>query len=241
MAIISRRHRYLFLMAPRTGCTAIGERVLIAELDGEYLPPDDVVAPDGTAIAPKKHSTLAHLHRAGLLEPADLNSLFVFTTVRNPFDSLVSQYVKMRTSYAPLLDDPDSFVQRDPGYRAAMVNAADMSFAQWVRAQYVGRHVHQLRQRSTWHAPIPWLARGWAGPRHMYGGFLEGAHQVMRFERLQRDFDLALAHLGLPPHEIPPWNVTEAKTNYRDYYDDDARALVAHVFAPDLQRFGYSF
>jgi hypothetical protein len=75
----------------------------------------------------------------------------------------------------------------------------------------------------------------------MYEGFLEGADQVLRFERLQRDFDLALAHLGLPPHEIPPWNITDARGEYREFYDDATRALVAHVFAPDLQRFHYSF
>jgi hypothetical protein len=75
----------------------------------------------------------------------------------------------------------------------------------------------------------------------MYAGFMEGADQVLRFERLQHDFDLALAHLGLPPHEIPPWNITQAKGEYREFYDDATRALVAHVFAPDLQRFDYSF
>ena len=241
MAIYSRRHRYLFLMAPRTGCTAIGERVLIPELEGEYLPAEDVLAADGTVIAAKKHSTLADLRRANVLTEAELASLFVFTTVRNPFDSLVSQYVKMRTSYAPLLDDPDSFVQRDPTYRNLMQEAARMTFPEWVRARYVGRHLRQLGRRPTWRAPVAWLRYGWAGPRHLTAGFLDGAHNVMRFERLQRDFDIALAHLGLPPHEIPPWNVTEAKTNYREYYDDSSRKLVAHVFAPDLQRFGYSF
>jgi len=228
-------------MAPRTGCTAIGERVLIPELDGEYLPADDILAPDGSVAAAKKHSTLAELRRAGLLNAAESSSLFVFTTVRNPFDSLVSQYVKMRTSYAPLLDDPDSFVQRDPSYRTQMVRASEMTFPEWVHERYVGRHLYQLKRRPTWRAPMPWLLRGWVGPRHMYAGFLEGADQVMRFERLQGDFDLALAHLGLPPHEIPPWNVTEAKGDYRELYDDATRALVAHVFAPDLQRFGYSF
>jgi len=75
----------------------------------------------------------------------------------------------------------------------------------------------------------------------MNEAFLRGAHVVMRFEHLQGDFDDVLARLGLPPHPIPTWNVTEAKGDYREYYDDATRALVSHVFAPDLTRFGYSF
>ena len=67
MAIISRRHGYLFLMAPRTGCTAIGERVLIPHFDGEYLPAEDVLADDGSIVAAKKHSTLEDLRRARLV------------------------------------------------------------------------------------------------------------------------------------------------------------------------------
>lgn len=241
MAIISRERGYLFLMAPRTGCTAIGERVLIQSLGGAYLPADDILDGGGTVVAAKKHSTLDDLRRAGLVTDAEARSLLVFTTVRNPFDSLVSQYVKMRTSYAPLLHDPGSFVQRDPVYRASMQQAQHLTFADWVAARYVSRHPRQLARRPTWHAPARWLRRGWAGPRHMYAGFLRGADHVMRFEHLQHDFDEVLARLGLPAHEIPPWNITEAKGDYRSYYDDRTRAIVAHVFAPDLRRFGYDF
>lgn len=241
MAIISRERGYLFLMAPRTGCTAIGERVLIAELDGAYFPNADVLDARGLVVAAKKHSTLADLRRATLLTDAEAQSLVVFTAVRNPFDSLVSQYVKMRTSYADLLHDPTSFVQRDPVYRESMQQAQQMGFGEWVAARYVRRGPKQIARRSTWRSPGAWLRRGWVGPRHMYDGFLHGAHHVMRFERLQQDFDAVLALLGLPSHPIPTWNVTEAKGSYRDYYDNATRELVAHVFAPDLRRFGYAF
>ena len=120
-----------------------------------------------------------------------------FTAVRNPFDSLVSQYVKMRTSYAPLLDDPKSFVHRDAVYRTSMQQAAHMTFPEWVAARYVGRHVRQLGRPPTWRAPATWSRRGWAGPRHMNAGFLRGAHHVMRFEQLQQGFDEVCDRLGL--------------------------------------------
>ncbi len=229
-------------MAPRTGCTAIGERVLIPALDGEYVPTADVVRPDGTVATHKKHSTLAELVAGGFVTPDEARTLTVFTAIRNPFDSLVSQYVKMRVKYAPLLDDPESFVHRDPAYLASMKQAASMSFQEWCAARYVvGRDPRRVRASAAWRSPVVWLARGWAGPRHMYAGFLRGARHVMRFESLQSDFDGVLRHLGLEPRPIPTWNITEEKGDYRSYYDDETRTLIAHVFAPDVRRFGYTF
>ena len=241
MAILSRARGYLFLMAPRTGCTAIGERVLIPMLDGAYLPADDVVGPDGGTVLPKKHTTLQQLLQAGALTAAERRGLLTFTTVRNPFDSLVSQYVKMRSKYVPLLDDPDSFVHRTPQYLESMRRAADMDFEDWVRARYVGRSWRQVTRRSTVRSPLRWLLSGWAGPRHMYGEFIRDADVVMRYEQLQDDFDAVLARLGVQPIAIPTWNVTEEKGDYRSYYTPSARRLVEHVFRPDLDRFGYDF
>ena len=241
MAIVSRRHGYLFLLAPRTGCTAIGEHVLIPRLDGEYLPPADVLDDAGRTAIPKKHTTLPQLMAAGLLGPDERSGLLTFTTVRNPFDSLVSEYVKMRSKYAPLLEDRDSFVHRIPDYRQWMERAATMSFDEWVRARFVGRSWRQVVRRSTARAPLRWLWSGWAGPRHMYGDFISGADVVMQYERLQEDFDAVVVRLGLEPMEIPTWNVTEEKGDYREYYTPATRRLVEHVFRPDLDRFGYRF
>jgi hypothetical protein len=241
VAIVSYERGYLFVMAPRTGCTAIGERLLIAELDGEYLPHDDVLGPDGAIAVPKKHTTVRQLERAGILTREARARLLTFTAVRNPFDSLVSQYVKMRSKYVPLLDDPDSFVHRTPEYLESMQRAAEMTFEEWVRARYVGRSLHQVTRRSTARSPLRWLLAGWAGPRHMYGEFIRDADVVMRYERLQEDFDAVLGRLGIEPMTIPTWNVTEDKGDYRAYYTPAARRLVEHVFRPDLDRFGYTF
>lgn len=233
MPVISRRRGYLFLMAPRTACTAIGEAVLIPRLDGEYLPATDVLDDAGKLVVRHKHGSLADLVHHGLLGGEEAESLFKFTTVRNPFDSLVTLYVTMRTRYRDELDDPGSFVRRRPGMPGRIRMAEEHPFDEWVERKF---HVGGPRgavRRALSLAPRP---------RHMYEAYIDGADFVMRFERLQEDFNEVLRRLGVPgPIEIPKWNVTEGKDHYRAYYTPRAQRIVEKAFAPDLERFDYAF
>jgi len=89
-----------------------------------------------------------------------------------------------------------------------------------------------------------------------------------RFERLQADFNAVAQRLKLPSSTLPHRNKSKrqkftsclnphellrhvrnlfqsSKPNrarsYQDYYDDDSKDLVAQLYAPDLERFGYRF
>lgn len=222
MAVLSRRLSYLFIMAPRTGCTAVGD-ILCKEREGWWFPEEDVVHEDGEIVTPRKHTTVAQLIESGLLEREELESLFVFSSVRNPFDSLVSLWVKKRTSYQPLLDDPDSFVHQTPGFAEDMEFVLDHTFSEWIERQYADL-VGDGRQR------------------HLYGPYLRDVDHVMHFESLQDDLDDVMQHLGAAPIEIPLLNPTEGRReDYRSYYTGRARAIIESVFAADLERFGYRF
>lgn len=222
MAVLSERHRYLYIMAPRTGCTAVGDH-LVKQFDGRYLPAQDVRDEAGDIVVQRKHSTVAKLVDHDLLTRRQVRRLFVFTGVRNPFDSLASLWVKKRTSYQPLLDDPDSFVNRLPGFADDMRWIGEHTFSEWVERQY--GHIDDNRRR------------------HLYGPYLRGADFVMRFERLQQDFATAMHKVGIDdPAPIPLLNPTEGREDdYRVYYTPQARALIERVFAADLERFGYGF
>ncbi|MEJ7583959.1 MAG: hypothetical protein WKF43_07690 [Acidimicrobiales bacterium] len=100
MAIVSEAHGYLFIHAPRTGGTALAEMVLVRQLEGRRVPKQriEVQSGSGGRRTVRQHATLDHLIEAGLVTPEDAQRLLVFTTVRNPFDSLVSGYVKRRTT-----------------------------------------------------------------------------------------------------------------------------------------------
>src|SRR5438552_18142637 len=131
MAIICRKYNLLFIMTPRTACTAIGE-LLCEHYDGEFLPAEDILNSDGLISVQKKHSTLSELIGHKLLTAAEAKSLLKVAAVRNPFDSLVSLYLKQRFKYDSLLEDSQSWVKRIPGYADSMHYAKTHSFNQWV-------------------------------------------------------------------------------------------------------------
>ena len=227
MAIISRAHGLLFIMTPRTGCTAIGD-LLCDKLEGEYLPTTDIVDPGGLIIVGHKHNSVHELLEHGLLTPKEKAGLFTFTAVRNPFDSLVSLYVKLASTYQYLLEDKDAFIHRDPGYMDEMNWCRTHSFDEWIERRYAPRRVLRLfrvRRRAS-----------------MFQRYIEGAEVVMRFERLQQDFDDVLRRVGLEPLNIPFFNATPNRgSDYRAYYSQRSRRLVESAFSDDLDRFSYRF
>lgn len=92
MAVYSEKYSLLFIGNPRTGSTAIG-RGLVEHCGGRYVP-ETTVRRRGKTIS-KRHSTLDLLIRFGYLDRPQ-NELIKFVAVRNPFDSLVSQWAKHR-------------------------------------------------------------------------------------------------------------------------------------------------
>lgn len=63
---------------------------------------------------------------------------------------------------------------------------------------------------------------------------------VGRYERLQQDFDLVCDRIGIPRAVLPRVEVREHE-HYSRYYDGASRAIVAHVHAEDIRRYGYAY
>lgn len=78
-------------------------------------------------------------------------------------------------------------------------------------------------------------------PAHLEAALNDPIDHVVRFERLQEDFDAVMAKLRLPGTTLPRANVTGRDPDYRSYYDAEARRTVESLFALDLQQFGYQF
>jgi hypothetical protein len=227
MAILCAEHNLLFIMAPRTACTAIGQ-LLCQTLGGASVPQQDILNERGEIIVQRKHSTLGELTAHALITPQQRRELLAFVCVRNPFDSLVSLYSKKRSKYQPLLDDPDSWVYRLPHYAADMRYCATHSFTAWV-VKSCARRV--IRRALFGQHPS------------LYGRFTAGADCVMRFESLQRDFQQVLVRAGIRQHlEIPTLNRTTCRQHdYRAYYSPLSRSLVEFAYAADLHNYGYTF
>jgi len=227
MATICRRHRLLFIQAPRTGCTAI-EKLLFDRFGGESLPREEILDGDGFVRVGRKHCSIRQLLAEQLI-PADYRNQFtVVTTVRNPYDSLVSLYVKKREKYQERLNDPNSWIHRIRGYVEDMEYCRTHTFEEWLTKRYAVSRLDALLGR---------------GRRSLYGRYTDGVEVVMRFERLQQDFESVMRRLGVEGDvTIPNVNPTPQRSaTYQAYYTGKARQIVAHVFKHELEQYGYSF
>jgi hypothetical protein len=62
---------------------------------------------------------------------------------------------------------------------------------------------------------------------------------VGRFENLEVDFQTICKRVGINA-TLPHINKSD-RLGYRDYYDEETRALTARLYAEDIERFGYTF
>lgn len=223
MAVLCRDLGLLFVLDPATGSTAIGS-LLRDRYGGEWLPAEN--RPN----VRRKHSTLRDLLDAGLLGRDERAKLCVATNIRNPYDRLVSIYWKRRRIGVEQLADPDFWIHRHtkPDRAAEIEWIKRHDFPAWIRRRFV----------RSW---LPRIARGQSPS--VYAQFVDGVDTVLRYERLQQDFDDLIRRLGATPVEIPRRNVTEQRPRreYRDEYDRLSRTLVRIGQRADLERFGYSF
>lgn len=219
MAIICKDYNLLFIMNPRTGCTALGG-LLKSNYNGSYIPSSDITDKSGKVVVQSKHTTIPQIREYNLMGDEELKKFKKFTSVRNPFDSLVSLWTKKKYKYSKELNDPNSIVHRLPGYKKDMEFIQNNNFSDWI-VEFFSK-----RKNPTINA------------KHV-----SGVDRWLRFENLQADFDELLWSLGIDNEsKISKANVTDNRASeYRDYYDSKARRVVEDKFAIELMIFGYEF
>lgn len=137
---------------------------------------------------------------------------FKFAFVRNPWDKVVSHYLyRVRTNQTGLRDDP-------------------LEFGEWVRRSYGAKEPRYYDKPRMFMPQWRWISDD------------EGVQLVDfvgRFETLAADFERVRERIRCKG-ELPHRKRSE-RVPYADYYDDEARRIVAEHFAGDVERFGYSF
>ncbi|RPE66330.1 sulfotransferase family protein [Pacificibacter maritimus] len=73
------------------------------------------------------------------------------------------------------------------------------------------------------------------------GAGVERATHYMRLEKLDQDLHSLWDHLGFSLSPIQPENTSQRAGDFRVYYSDADRDLVADICAVDIARFGYGF
>jgi len=227
MAIICRDYNLLFIMTPRTACTAVGE-LLCEHYGGQFLPAENILDSRGRILVEKKHSTLSQLIQHKALTAEEAKSLLKIAAVRNPFDSLVSLYVKKRSKYQPLLSDSASWVNRRPRYAADMKYCQTHSFNQWILKACSRKVIKRLLGFRA----------------SFFSEYVQGVDVILRYERIEEDLKVVFNESGITwKASIPTVNRTEERTDrdYRSYYSRLTALVVGFACSYDLKTYGYQF
>ena len=66
---------------------------------------------------------------------------------------------------------------------------------------------------------------------------------VIRYESLQHDFDIVCDHLNIDHMKLPcvDYNTGRPSRDYKSYYNESSRHIVAKKYAKDIERFEYKF
>jgi len=105
-------------------------------------------------------------------------------------------------------------------------------------------HQHELAQRlKDFDAYIHWRVEEEVRLQKAFVTDAQGTvivDYVGRMEHLADDFGHVCRAVGLPPIRLPHEN-RSGHRDYRDYYTDETREMVARAFAEDIDLFGYTF
>lgn len=202
--IISNEHKYLFVELGRTGTTSVA-MVLRKQCGGESIL--------------RKHSTLTKLLR--ILNKKDTN-YFVFATVRNPLDKILSTYYKLQSYWTWEEIKTRSYLTRlYLTRRKIFLEKNDYNFEKFFLKFYKLPYV-SVEQIE----------------KHKYD-------YIMHFETLQTDFNNILNELNLDKSiTLPKKNVTSNRinNNFYDYFQSPKMQKRAKwVFSLYFEDFNYKY
>jgi hypothetical protein len=203
--IISHQFHYLFIEMPLTASWAIHH-----ELCNHY---------GGEPIL-HKHASYPEFRQIASAAEKDY---FVFATVRNPLDVVVSQYFKLKNDHKGAFSKPESahdfLVDYSDLKKYQFIQKYDASFADFF-CKYFRRPYGDLIDYSADRLDI-----------------------VIRYEYLQDDFARLLQKFGLDQiRPIPSSNKTQGKKgHWQSYYTPEIIGQAKRVFGPYMKRWGYTF
>ena len=160
-------------------------------------------------------------HALPSLYRAQWGAYYSFVVVRNPWDRLYSAF---RFTLEEELNDSE-IKRRVHAETDGSLNA----FVKRVLSQ--PRLLQESSDRLFW-PQSRWLLDS--------DGRTVPFDRVVRFESLTQEMSEVACHLGVLDRTLPKVNATQ-RSDYRDAYDGDAAAIVADVYAQDIELLGYRF
>jgi len=203
--VISHKHKYVFVQFPRTACTAIASE-LVENYEGVHVL--------------RKHSKYHELLR---VSERDVGEYFVFSCIRNPLDSLISYYFKLKSNHNCDFTSRDR-LKRNGG---------------WVTEKMIRHFEYIQKNNASFEAFLtkfylyPYV--NWSVLDHKNFDF------IIRYENLQEDFFKCLSLLGLEQVRLlPSLNKTRKdQKNITELYESGSHSRTVWIVGPMMMYWGY--
>ena len=148
-----------------------------------------------------------------------------FAVVRNPWDRVVSayQHAKMQTSHwhaGQSIAHPDYQLLADKSFEECLA----------ILCRQPGRLSHE-----SWLDQTQWIVDVESPDKTTM------VQSLLRYETLADDFARFCRRLRVDGQALPTLNTSQRSGDYRSYYSEQTKNMVAQLYAEDIQRFGYAF
>ncbi len=204
--VISHQHKFVFIEHPWTGTTSIS-RVLIDNYGGKKILFRHASHLDFLKIATKKEK-----------------SYFVFSSIRNPLDIMVSNYFKYKTDHG--------------GRYSGLKNSR--SYDHYIYYHRLKRFEFVTKSKSFSEYFLKYYKttlNSWVSLSSSCCDY------IIRFENIDDDFNRALKMIGISdPKPLPRKNVTSYRDrDFSTYYSPEAIDRAKKVFGLYMKKVGYEF
>lgn len=203
-------------LTPDSGRRTIPNRAAhyLQSLTGQHVADERLLGTLDVSLA-AQHLTLAEIELLGLVPAKTLKDVFKFCVVREPYSRTISSVLHFKKRFADQLTLSDTPDARQMEYAIAAwldIDPPDHNVAAHRRPQaaYVAGHASALK-----------------------------VDEILRFERLNADFDALMARLGAGERTLPWVGRQQHLRNSDDLYTPGARKAVARAFEIDFDTFGY--
>jgi hypothetical protein len=236
--LVSHRKQFIFTKTVKTAGTSVEsyfEKYCMPEGEwqqkhsrAEYVSESGVIGyrgPDSSKSTWYNHMPAAKIR--DLLGQEVWDSYYKFTTIRNPFDKLISGFYmfdKRRHKY--------SQSQRILAYFKALINR--------------GNPIDRAQEDTDVERFRSWIKKGGIfidRDKYMIDGH-ECVDWFIRFEDLHTGMKHVCDQLAIPfdPSRLPQFKTgfRTSKRNVSEYYDQETAQIVRQHYAWELDRFGYS-
>jgi hypothetical protein len=203
--IIGHKYRYLFIEIPLTGSWSIHNELC------EYY--------GGESILHKHASYPEFLREAS----EDELGYFVFATVRNPLDVLVSRYFKLKENHKGTFTRSESI-------EALKIDYSDIKKFNFIKKSNASFEEFFIK---CYRWPFS----------DMIDMSADQLDFVIRFENLQEDFSKVMGRLRINQvRPLPVSNVTQGRRrNWRTYYTPRTIEQAKKICGPYMNEWGYEF